>query len=634
MTPADREIGLDAPITRKDFLGTTLLGVGAALLGAAAPAEALAARVASQAADEFTGFAGVGDYAASNGNTKPVLDAAHRIRDGAYRQLRSVIDTGETYDLIVVGGGLSGLSAAYQFAKSTERSKTCLVLDNHPMFGGEAKENEFLVNGVRLIAPQGSNQFGAPRAGSGNASDQLWTDLRMPRDFRYEALDASLTPLRVPMDNYAHMDGVNEFQVDIGYYFDRESGAATPTWLRNIWQNDLAEAPFSPEVKAALLRWRNTNGQSGDAFARMLDTMTYKDYLEKTLGFPREVTDYIAPVVGLINGVMPDAVSAHASQQIGMPATGRVRGRTGGLPQSFPGGNGTYARHFVKYLIPDAIAGDASFEGILNGRVHPAAFDKTGQPTRIRHRATVMRVEHVGTAGQADRVAVHYEQGGRVYRATARNVVMASGGWINKHIVADMPADMKNAYDRFAYAPAMVVNVALTNWRFLYRMGTPSVRWFGNKFGFSANIRRPMIAGTYHPPLHPDQPTVLTFYMGLSESGGTAAEQGLRARTKLLATTYVEYERTIRSQMTRMFADAGFDARRDVAGIILNRWGHARLVQPPGWYYGVDGTPAPREVVQKGFGRIAIGHSELNGHQSATGAIAQGQRAVQRILAG
>ena len=86
-------------------------------------------------------------------------------------------------------------------------------------------------------------------------------------------------------------------------------------------------------------------------------------------------------------------------------------------------------------------------------------------------------------------------------------------------------------------------------------------------------------------------------------------------------------ERAIRAQLSRQFSSAGFDPRRDVAGIILNRWGHARLVQPPGWFYGTGpDSPAPREVVARGFGRIAIGHSELNGHQSATGAMAQGRR--------
>jgi len=81
--------------------------------------------------------------------------------------------------------------------------------------------------------------------------------------------------------------------------------------------------------------------------------------------------------------------------------------------------------------------------------------------------------------------------------------------------------------------------------------------------------------------------------------------------------------------MTRQFASTGFDAKRDIGGIILNRWGHARLVQPPGWFYGTDGKLAPREIVAKGFGRVGIGHSELNGHQSATGAMTEGRRLGQ-----
>jgi spermidine dehydrogenase len=84
--------------------------------------------------------------------------------------------------------------------------------------------------------------------------------------------------------------------------------------------------------------------------------------------------------------------------------------------------------------------------------------------------------------------------------------------------------------------------------------------------------------------------------------------------------------------MTRLFGAAGFDARRDIAGIVLNRWGHARLVQPPGFYFGSNGQPSAREIVAKGYGRVAIGHSELGGHQSATGAMAQGQRAARQAM--
>ncbi|MCW3002776.1 MAG: dependent oxidoreductase [Conexibacter sp.] len=632
---ADESLGLDANITRKDFLNATLLGVGAALLASPSPLAAMERVAGSVAAppDSWTGPGGVGDYAASNGNTKPVLDAAHKIRDGVYAKAGAPVDTGEVYDLIVVGGGITGLTAAHFFAKSSGGAMTCLVLENHPIFGGEARQNELVVDGVRLIAPQGSNDFGVPRKGSGWQSD-LWDELAMPREFEWAAARDSSMRLRIAQDNYQPMEGVGEYGVDVGYFFDAHSSIGAtknPTWLKNIWQNDLAELPVSDDVRRDLLAWRSggadMKGMTAEQFARYLDTMTYRDYLEKVLGHGSEVTKMIEPVIGLISGASPDAVSAHAAQQIGMPGVGRARGRSSGLGLSFPGGNVTYARHLVKALIPDAIAGAASFDGVLNGAVHWPALDRAGQPTRIRVGATVSRVEHVGAPDSADRVDVTYAKGGRLYRARARRVVMASGGWVNKHVIAGLPTDLVQAYDQFQYAPALIVNVALRNWKFMHRLGITAARWFDDRgLGFVANIRRQMVVGGYRAPVDPSDPTILTFYMGLYAPGRSAAEQGALGRAGLLGTSYAQYERTVRQQLAHQFLGAGFDPKRDIAGIILNRWGHARLVQPPGWYYGAEGRAAPREVVSRGFGQIAIGHSELNGHQSAAGAMAQGKR--------
>ncbi len=633
----DRDLGLHTRITRKDFLNTTLLGVGGALLARAAPAWAFpdTPQAAPPAAgDTWTGYAGVGDYARSNGNTKPVLDAAHRVRDGVYTALPTgTIDTGELYDVVVVGGGIAGLAAAYTVARDTERKATCLVLENHPIFGGGAKQNEFTVNGVRLVGPQASNQFGVPRESSTSIASQAWTDFGLPRSFEYQEVDASAGGLSIPLDNYAHMDGVNESQVDVGYYFDETSGARTPTWLRNIWRNDLADTPFSPAVRADLLRWRRTSAETSDEFRRRLDTMTYAAYLEGVLGLSPEVTKFAAPIVGLINGAGPDAVSAFAAAQIGMPAVGRVRSQTGPLPQSFPGGNSTLARHFVKHLIPGGISGAPGFEGVFNGRVNAPALDRNGQAVRIRLGATVVRVQHAQSATDGEHVLVAYEKDGKPYQLRSRAVVMASGGGMSRAVLADMPQDMVQAYAMFQHAPALVVNVALTNWRFLHALGAPCVRWFDDEFGFSCNIRRPMTAGATMAPMRPGDPTVLTFYMGLYAPGKTMAEQVSSGRKRLMETSYADYERLIRRRMTQMFGRAGFNVERDIAGIILNRWGHARVVQPPGFYYGTDGRPPAREVVAKGYGRISIGHSELGGHQSATGAMAQGQRAAQQALA-
>lgn len=586
-------------IIRRDFLNRTLLGAGAALLNMPAPAFA--------APDAFTGYPGVGDYARSNGDPWLVVEAGHKLRDGSYANQRPA-DTGEEFDLIVVGGGLSGLGAAYYYHKTTGGSRRALILENHAMFGGHCKQNEFVVDGHRLIGPQASNDFGAPRKGSGGQMDELFTELDISREYQWAEWDVALDRLRIPRDNYSHMDGINDTQVDVGYFFDGK-------WANNIFANQLSEAPFPDNVKRDLLKWRSTSG--GDLQVQQhLDSITYKQYIEDELGLSPEVTKFVEPVVGLICGASPDAVCARAGHNLVRPLNS-----PGGI--SFPGGNTTFARHLVKALIPNSIPGQLNFSDILTQSVDFKALDMKNAPTRIRLGSTVVRLEHQGSG-----VAATYERGGKLYRTRGKAAVAASAGWANRHIVADLPAELKAAYDQFVYAPALSVNVALRQWRFLYKLRAPAVRYFDGEFGWSCNIRQPMTAGGFAPPFHPDKPIALTFYTGIYKPGLSAKDQGDEGRKKLLGATYSEYERAIRRQLTTMFAGAGFDASKDIAGIVLNRWGHARVIQPPGFYYGVNGKPSPRQIVEKGFGKIVIAHSELNGHQNATGALAQGKRAA------
>ncbi len=632
-TAEDQRIGLNSQITRRDFLNSSLLGSGAALLSAACPMHAFgqsqhASKDASaRSPDDFSGYGGVGDYADANGNTLPVVQSAHRVRDGYYQEHpQAVEENGEIFDLIIVGGGLTGLMTANEYHKHSQGRHRVLIVENHPVFGGEARQNEFEVNGHRLIGPQGSNDFYPPQEGSNTQLDQFFTDFKLPRTYRFQSWNPALKPLRFSYDNYANMDGLDEGYVDVAYYFDGKSGDSKPLWMLNIWSNDLRGAPFSQRAKKDLLRWRHDSDQTGDDDPRFLDTITYKHYLEVVKGYDPEVTKFSQPMVGLLGGVGSDAVAARVGHGL-VSAYQKEPRRT----LSFPGGNSTMARHLVRGLIPASISGEFSFEGVMNGQIDFAALDKPGQPTRIRLRSTVIRVEHEAHRGEKDTVAITYECKGKTYRTHARTVVMASGGWINKRILVGMPEEMRGAYAQFFYAPALIANVALTNWRFLYKLGAPAVRWMddGTMFGYCANIRRDMVIGDYNPPLDPEKPTLLTFYMGLYTPGHSAQEQGMMGRLRLLSTSYADYERTIRRQMTDMFADLGFDAKNDIAGIILNRWGHARVIQPPGFYYGVNGKPSPREVVAKGYGRIVIGHSELNGAQNYTGAFQHAKRCAE-----
>jgi spermidine dehydrogenase len=623
-TPDDserRQLGLDAPITRRDFVNGALASAGSAMLGLSVPP------VSRAATDMFTGYGGVGDYAKANGNTWPVVQAAHRLRDGHYdaSAFAGAKPAGD-FDLIVIGGGIAGLSAAYYFAKATGSRHRTLLLENHSMPGGEARQNEFIVDGARLLGPQGSNDFAIPAPGSGTAADTFFSEFGIPRNFAWQTWDARLKPLRFAHDNYSNMDGFQESQVDIGYFFGQGWGQE-PGWQRNIWSNGLEDTPFPETARRDLLRWRANNGPVSEAENRYLDTLTYKDYLENVRGYDPAVTRFVEPVVGLLSGVSADAASARLGRQLVEP-TDRP------MAVSFPGGNSPFPRALLRGLLPDALPGK-DFDSLMYAPLKFAALDRNAQATRVRLDATVLRVEHQQPGQRSGRVQVTYERGGTLFKAAARSVVMASGGWINKHILADMPEDLRTAYQQFSYAPALIVNVALRQWRFLYDLGVTACRWFddGDGFGYCCNLRQNMLTEGGAAPLHPDRPAVLSFYMGLTIPGLPAAVQGATARARFFATPYMDFEVRVRRQMVRLFGSHGFNPKRDIAAIVLNRWGHARLIEPPGFHYGTDGKPSPLERVREGYGQVSIGHSELNGAQHWGSAVEYGRKAGERAAA-
>ncbi len=637
------ELGLDRRITRRDFV--YLAGAGAALLGCAgefgdpaAPGEAASTGASPDAwsdalGPEWYGPGGVGDYRGSHGNTPAVVRAAHGLRVNRYAaDVAAATDTGERFDVVIVGGGLSGLSAAHHF-KRLHPGGRCLVIDNHPMFGGEAKQNEFEVNGVRLVGPQGSNDFGV-RPATGNPDD-YFTALGMPREFEYAPWDDE--SVRVPVDNFGFMHWTQD-QVSVGHFFGGDPGGAGGGFVRDLWGTGFDRAPLTDDVRAGFRRWRDARlrdhtppeaaGQDPPAW---LDGMTLKHYYEGVLGLPPEVTAYVDPILASIAGLGCDAVSAWWGHHFALPGYGLPSRYDDITLHCFPGGNSGIARYFVKDLVPDGISGARDLTGVLGGSIDLVALDRPDSTVRIRLGVTAVDIRHVGLAGNGERVRVTYSDGHRLYAVEADGVVMASGGWANRHVLPELPAGHRTSYESFVHAPILVANVALTNWRFMHRLGVSACMYDG-EFGFSCNIRRPMYTSDYRPPFGPDHPTVLTFYTTFESPGVSPAEQGIRGRTELLSTSFAEYERRIREQMVTLFDAGGFDPARDIAGIVLNRWGHAYVAPGPGFFHGTGSTPAPPDVVREPFGRIAIGHSELRGHQNWTGAAGEGRRAVETVL--
>ena len=619
-------------MTRRDFLNATLLASGGVLLSSASPADLLAASSARADAiqDDWTGYGGVGDYANSNGNTTAVFEAGHQIRDGLFENLpASVIDTGETYDCVVVGGGISGLAAALTFQQRAGKDKTCLVLDNHPIFGGEAKRNEFLVDGHRLTAHQGSAFFPVPYPHSFIARFYESIGLKTPH-LEYQKWGGSSPEMPLCRTPYLG-------SAPYGLYFGAKFGQPHGLWLTDPWGKKLEGAPISAKAREELLRVQAGDQGTqapqyhGDAISRRLDTITLEDHIISRHGISREtVRTFLSPDEGGGFGLGPDALSGYTAYAFDMLHPLDITDETG--QQMFPDGNSGIARLIAKTLIPESIAGGHSLEDVCRKSVNFVALDRPGSSARIRLDSTAVWVKHDGDPAKSQFVTVAYTRGPKTFRVKARSVVMAGGSWTTKHIVRDLTPDRVTAYGQFYRSPCMMANVAVRNWRFLYKLGIAGAQWFEG-LGNYTQVRKLALCGTDARTISPDSPVVLTVKVLYSYPGHSTEDQGHMGRGEMITTPFREYERQIRQQFTDMFSRSGFDASRDIAGIILNRWGHAYVSPAPGFYFGKDGNPAPGEVLRAApFGRIAFANTDLSGMPDHRSSIIEADRAVGQLL--
>ena len=634
--------GGGSPITRRDFVGGTLVGSGAALLTAKAPG--LMSKAQAQTIDapltglgkDWTGPGGVGDYASANGNTHDVVNAAHTFRNGDFAaRVAGAADSGEHYDLVVVGAGFAGVTAAYTYLKDRPDAKV-LIFDNHSMFGGEARHNEFEVDGYKLWGPQGSTGAVWPLEGAKKIEmySHLWGELGLPTEFEWQ--EATNTDLKIPKDTYSPMHLTWE-ETDLGWFHDGHPMAVNP------WSNRFKDVPIDDQTKQDLI-WMEVYRQPPERedWAQWLDSMTYKEFLKNEMGIENAaIEEYLNPFAAAMGcGLGTDVISAYQAFNFIQPGVMQY-GRQFGIGDptdyvylaQFPGGNTGILRHLVQRLIPDVFGDASTLTEIISNPVNWQSLDRPDGRVRMRLSSLVLNVQHDGPADSAKRVLVTYLKDGKMRRVTADRVMMGGQQHLNKRVVSDLPEAHKEAMEQFYHSPMLVINVALRNWKFMDKLGVASVRWFGDDMGWFTTLRRQMILDGEEPmPLDPSKPTVLTMYNSFCLPGLPVDLQSVTARMKMFGMSYGYVEQHIRKQFTKMFGPGGFDADRDIAGITLNRQGHAYVVTPPGFFFGKDGNPPPSDVIRQPHGRITFAHSELMGYQMWEGASHEGERAAQQLL--
>lgn len=621
---SDEALGLNRPIARRDFIG----GVAASVTGVAAAGFSVPA-AAAFAADS------AGDYpplkTGLRGQYPGSFETAHMARDGSFGGAIPADDSGEHYDLVIVGGGISGLSAAYFYGQALGSDRKILVLDNHDDFGGHAKRNEYRHQGRTILAYGGTMSIESP----------------FPYSFTSKKL---LADLGVDLTSYKRFETGAYAGLGNATFFDRQHFRAdrlvTGTG-KKPWAQFFAEAPLSPAVRADLTRLHTEvkdylPGLEAQARAAALKAMSYQDFLLKHAGMLPESLPFFAGQ-GYRNNKRVDTLPAWEAALARRPPG--FAGMT--LPDliqaeaqhfHWPDGNASVARLLVSALVPgvfpDAIQGRLDQESVVLAPANYAALDNPKNPVRIRLSSMVIRAEHMGPVNRSTEKALRivYVNDGKRVGVTAANVILACFNNIIPFIVPSLPQAQKAALLYPSKVPMQYTNVLLRDWRVWAKLGIKAIH-APNGYHTTTALDTPMAIGGYRSAAGPDEAVVLHMVRNPNSPGSPRKEQNRIGRADMLATDYTTIEREIREQLQRMLGGGGFEAARDIAAITVNRWPH-------GYSYTYDtlGDPdvpdeqRPHILGRQSFGRMAIANADASASAFTNTAIDMGERAVQECL--
>ena len=446
-------------------------------------------RAARSAADTLLAAAALDEYApekAANyyppaltgmrGNHEGTYTYAHGLRDGEkWNASGAPANTGETYDLVVVGGGISGLAAAYFYRKSAGKSARILILDNHDDFGGHAKRNEFRAGNRMVLSYGGTQSIESPGNYSAVAKG-LIEEIGVKTERFYKDYDQKL---------YASMG--------TAAFFDKETFGedllitgmnATP------WPEFLARAPLTDAAKQDIARVYTEKvdylaGLSKEEKLAKLAKISYADYLTKICKVTPDALPFFQTFPHDLYGVGIDAVPALGCFESGDDYNSFTYPGFDGLGIGehekeepyifhFPDGNASIARLLVRALIPEAMPGH-SMEDVVTARADYSKLDVEGAPVRIRLNTTAMHVQHTENGKSSKTVDIAYMRGMKLQSVQAKHCVLACYNMMIPYICQELPEKQREALSYLVKTPLVYTHVALRNWTSFAKLGVHQI---------------------------------------------------------------------------------------------------------------------------------------------------------------
>ena len=649
----DRDLGMSRDITRRDFVNGVGIAVGSAL---AAPTLLAAQHNLSSAASSAQYYPPA--RTGMRGSHEGSFEVAHAMRDG--NAWTDASNTREHYDLVVIGGGLSGLSAAYFFLTSAGSGARVLVIENHDDFGGHAKRNEMSYQGRTLMLNGGTSYLESVRQYS-TVSRTLLAAIGID-------LDSAIATSKAGMGFYKSLGLEN------ATFFAKETfgedklvkgrvarGGSVGGSKRTEW---LAKTPLSIEAQRDIARLYNDDanldympGLSDWHKKDRLARISYRDFL---LDFAKVHADVIPFFDDRPKGSFCVGIDGYPAlyawaqgypgfqgmtleplpkvgplSHIGGGQHGRESEWNSGDHLYLPDGNATVARLLVRAMIPDALPGE-TLEDSITSRLRYDRIDRPDSDARIRLNSTAVSVRHLGDPDVAREVEVTYVREGKAEKVRADHCVMACNNGVIPHLVPELSGEQRSALMYGVKMPLVYTSVLIRHWKAFTNLGISGAQAPG-MYHTGVRLGRSVQFGDYQPSRSPEDPMILRMTRVPCSPGLPKKEQHRLGRADLLATSFGTFERNIRDQLGRTLGDGGFDPARDIEAITVNRWPHGysysydTLNDPIEWALF---TPDDRPCVigRRRFGRISIANSDAAASTHTDSAIDEAHRATREQL--
>jgi spermidine dehydrogenase len=634
----DRELGMKREITRRDFLNGVSIAVGTSLVANSTWLNAFGIPQSPFAPEKDPSYyppAKTGMRGSHDGS----WEVAHELRDssGNGKDWANPIEDGESYELIIVGAGISGLAAAHLYRKLAGGKSKILILDNHDDFGGHAKRNEFRAGKRLLLGYGGTQSIEAP----GNYSKQSIGLLK--------ELGIEVQRFR----KYYDQKLFSSMHLSEAVFFDKETFGSDRLVLEKLHyfgldftMENVSQMPIADAARNDLLRLQHASVDympdlTAEQKKAKLTKTSYKDFLLQYVKVHPDVVKLFQTSTHDLYCVGIEAVSARDCARDGFPG---FKGMT--LPESheenaeldepyifhFPDGNASIARMLVRSLVPEALPGH-TMEDVVTSRVNYARLDDAASGIRIRLNSTAVKVKHVGDPASAKEVEVTYVRGGQARRVRARNCILAGWNMMIPYLCQEMPAKQKEALAYGVKLPLVYTNVQISNWQAFQKLGISGFYAPGAYFSH-VTLDFPVSMGDYHFPSSPQESCLLHLLRTPCEPGLDCKEQYRAGRYELVTTKFETFEHQLRDELGRALSGGGFDPGRDIEAITVNRWPHGYAYEYNELFEPVGRPAAERPCVigRQPFGRIKIANSDADGHAYTNTAIDQGYRAVREIV--